>query len=173
MSVRREGEGEDGSPPRPEPGSVKRLAQGLLTAAAGILILAMMVLTVVDVVGRYLFASPVPGAFEATEVMLVLVIFAGLPVVTARGEHVTVRLALDALPARLRTGLEAVWELAVAVLLAGAAWLLYGRGVTLAGYGDTTVLLRIPLAPVAYAMAALAAVAAVVAVVRIVRGHRS
>ncbi|MEO1104340.1 MAG: TRAP transporter small permease, partial [Pseudomonadota bacterium] len=111
----------------------------LLTATAGILLVGMMGLTVVDVVGRYLFSAPVPGAFEATQIMLALAIFAGLPLVTARGEHVTVRLVLDHLPPRLQGVFDIVAALLVAVLLAGAAYLLFQRGEALARFGDRTV----------------------------------
>ncbi|WMS44934.1 TRAP transporter small permease [Acuticoccus sp. MNP-M23] len=142
--------------------SFQPIGRWLLMAAAGILLVAMMMLTVVDVIGRYIFAAPVAGAFEATEVMLALAIFAGLPIVTARGEHVSVRLLVDRLPRRLQLALDVFSDLLVAVLLAGAAWLLYQRGASLARFGDSTVLLHIPLAPVAFALAGLAAVAALV-----------
>ncbi|WP_108659149.1 TRAP transporter small permease [Acuticoccus kandeliae] len=144
------------------------LTSALLIAIAGVLLMAMMLLTVVDVVGRYVFNSPVPGAFEATEIMLALAIFAGLPIVTARGDHVTVRLLVDRMPDGPRFLLDRLVELVVAVLLAGAAYLLYQRGAALSRYGDATVLLHIPLAPVAYALMALSAAASVVAAARFV-----
>lgn len=140
----------------------------MLTAIAGLLLTAMMLLTTVDVAGRYLFAAPVPGAFEATEIMLALVIFSGLPLVTARGEHVAVRLLVDPLPPRVRVVLDRFGDLLVALALAGAAVLLYRRGASLAAYGDATVLLRIPLAPVAFALMAMSALAALAALVRLV-----
>ncbi|MEM8552963.1 MAG: TRAP transporter small permease [Pseudomonadota bacterium] len=149
--------------------SLENAGRAILLVAAGILLCAMMVLTVVDVVGRYLLSAPVPGAFEATEIMLALAIFAGLPIVTARGEHVSVRLVVDHLPPWLQRGLGILGDVMVALLLAGAAWLLYRRGETLSEFGDATVLLRIPLAPVAFALMALSAVAAIVAVIRVVQ----
>lgn len=145
------------------------IGRWLLMAAAGILLVAMMMLTVVDVIGRYVFAAPVAGAFEATEIMLALSIFAGLPIVTARGEHVSVRLLVERFPVPLQRALDVFSDVVVAVLLAGAAWLLYQRGASLARFGDSTVLLRIPLAPVAFALAFLSAAAAVVATVKTVR----
>lgn len=126
----------------------------------------MVGLTVTDVFRRYVLNDPIPGAFEATEVMLALAIFAGLPLVTARGSHVQVRLVLDVLPRRVRFVLDRIGDLAVAALLSGSAWLLFDRAQSLARFGDSTVLLRIPLAPVAYALAALAAIAALTAAAR-------
>ncbi len=50
---------------------------------------AMMLLTFVDVVARYVFNRPLRGAFEVTELMLLVLIFAGLPLVSYADEHVT------------------------------------------------------------------------------------
>jgi len=58
---------------------------GLLAAVA---LFAIMVLTLVDVSGRKLLSSSVPGSLELTELLMVVVIFAGLPLVSLRGEHV-------------------------------------------------------------------------------------
>ena len=65
----------------------KRRADALLGLAASAILLAMMLLTVVDVVARYVFSRPVRGAFEITELMLVVLIFAGLPLVSFSDEH--------------------------------------------------------------------------------------
>ena len=59
---------------------------------AAALILCLMLLTCVDVVGRYFLNKPVTGGFELTEVLLAALIFAGLPLVTLRGDHITVDL---------------------------------------------------------------------------------
>ncbi|MEM8852205.1 MAG: TRAP transporter small permease [Pseudomonadota bacterium] len=148
---------------------IRRIATFALSATAAVLLMAMMGLTVADVVGRYLFNSPVPGAFEATEIMLALAIFAGLPLVTARGEHIQVRLLLDQLPGAAVWLLERLADTLVFLLLTGTAWLLYRRGEDLAAFGDSTILLGIPLAPVAFALSALTGLAALVAAVRAIR----
>ncbi|TPW31049.1 TRAP transporter small permease [Martelella alba] len=62
----------------------------VLPAVCGGLLLAMVVVTVVDVVGRYLFNAPLPGAFELTQVLLADLVLAGLPITTLRGGHVEV-----------------------------------------------------------------------------------
>jgi TRAP-type C4-dicarboxylate transport system permease small subunit len=53
---------------------------------------ALMVLTCIDVVGRYFLNSPVLGATELTEIGLAIVIFSVMPVVTWRGAHIVVDL---------------------------------------------------------------------------------
>ena len=64
-------------------------ALGTIAAA---LMFCLMLLTCVDVVGRYFFNKPVTGGFELTEMLLAALIFAGLPLVTLRGDHITVDL---------------------------------------------------------------------------------
>jgi hypothetical protein len=49
--------------------------------------MGMMLLTFTDVVARYVFSRPLRGAFEVTELMLLVLIFAGLPLVSFTDEH--------------------------------------------------------------------------------------
>lgn len=56
------------------------------------LIMAMMLLTFFDVVGRYVFSSPIFGASEMISALLALTIFAGLGITNARDEHIVVEL---------------------------------------------------------------------------------
>lgn len=78
--------------------SLARLRAGLervITAlewVACALIMAMLLLTFVDVVGRYVFASPIFGASEIISALLALTIFAGLGITNARDEHIVVEL---------------------------------------------------------------------------------
>ena len=61
----------------------------VLGFAASALLTLMMVLTFADVVARYLLNRPIRGAFEITELTLLVLIFAGLPLVSHADEHVT------------------------------------------------------------------------------------
>jgi len=58
----------------------------------------MMILTLLDVFGRYLFNSPIMGAYEITELMLVILIFAGIPLASANDEHIAVDLIDGVMP---------------------------------------------------------------------------
>ncbi len=67
----------------PEPAPVRRTrARLVLATICGAMLLAMMGLTVADVLGRYLLGAPITGATELTEMMLAAVIFLGLPAVS-------------------------------------------------------------------------------------------
>ena len=56
----------------------QRRAEVVLGVAASAILLGMMALTVVDVIARYVFNRPLRGAFEVTELLLLVLIFAGL-----------------------------------------------------------------------------------------------
>ena len=127
----------------------------------------MMALTFVDVVARYVFNRPLRGAFEVTELMLLVLIFAGLPLVSLRGEHVVFD-SLDPLLERtVRRAQGLVVDLIVTALLGGIAWLMWSKAGQMAGFGDTTAQLKIPQGPFVYLMSLLCAVTALVHVLLI------
>ncbi|MES0882623.1 TRAP transporter small permease [Roseibium sp. SCP14] len=103
----------------PAPGRIAKIRRGatFLLGLACLLVLAAMIgLTCVDVVARYLFNSPVSGAYELTQLLLASLIFLALPLTTAAGEHIEVEL-LDGLKSVLlkRLGTIAAGVTTVAV----------------------------------------------------------
>lgn len=122
---------------------------------AALSLFAIMWLTLVDVVGRKFFSHSIPGGLEITEILLVCVIFAGLPLVSWRGEHVV----FDTFDKLIPPGVRKVQVRVVHVLNAGVfawlAWLMHIKALRFFSYGDTTSYLLLPLAPVAWGMAAL------------------
>ena len=67
---------------------MKRLLETLCGLLAGVALFAIMALTLADVAGRKLLSQSIPGALEVTEILMVVVIFAALPLVSLHGEHV-------------------------------------------------------------------------------------
>jgi TRAP-type C4-dicarboxylate transport system permease small subunit len=133
----------------------ERRADAVLGIAASILLFGMMLLTFADVVARYLLNRPIRGAFEITELTLLVLIFAGLPLVSHADEHVTMDFIDRVLPGRARDLLaRAVHGLCAAVMffLTWQVWLKAGK---IGAYGDTTDVLRIAVAPFIYFMAAM------------------
>ena len=121
-----------------------------LATICAVILLAMMGITLIDVVGRYLFNSPLIGATELTELMLVGVVFLGLPAVTLDRAHVSVSLLSDRLPARFQPLREFILSIVIAALLTAIGWRIFQQGNQIAGYGGTTETLDFPLAPVAW-----------------------
>ncbi|NDV02424.1 TRAP transporter small permease [Pseudoroseicyclus tamaricis] len=63
-----------------------------LRAITALLLFAMMALTFVDVLGRYLFNAPVYGAAEMIQILLAATIFSGFGLVSDADSHITVDL---------------------------------------------------------------------------------
>ena len=135
----------------------ERRADAILGIAASIILFLMMLLTFVDVVARYLFNFPLRGGFEVTELMLLVLIFAGLPLVSHADEHVTMDF-IDRLlpPAALRRLARAVHALCAALMFF-LTWQMWLKARTIGGYGDTTDVIKIPVSPFVYFMAAMIA----------------
>ena len=140
----------------------EKRADAVLGVAASAILFCMMMLTFLDVIARYLINRPIRGAFEITELMLLVLIFAGLPLVTHAGEHVTIDLIDRLLGARLRGLLNRLMELICAGLMFFLTWQMILKAGKIAAYGDTTDILRIPVGPFIYFMAAMIAVSGLV-----------
>ena len=133
----------------------ERRADAALGIAASAILFCMMTLTFVDVVLRYVFNRPLRGGFEVTELMLLALIFAGLPLVTHAGEHVTMDLIDRWLGARARNALTRLMEAVSAALMFALTWFMWIKATRIAGYGDTTDVLRIAVGPFVYFMVAM------------------
>ncbi len=140
----------------------KRHADAILGVAASSILLAMMLLTVVDVVARYAFNRPLSGAFEVTELMLVVLIFAGLPLVSYADEHAL----MDFIDRLLGTGAKILLERAVQATCAAVmfllAWLVWLKADRIWAYRDATDVLRIVYGPFVYFMAVMIGLAGLI-----------
>lgn len=142
-----------------------RLAQALEVAASALLI-ALMGVTVVDVVGRYVIGTPLTGAFELTELLLCAMVFAALPLVSRARGHVEVDLLADRLPARAAHALGMAAAAISAAALLYFAWRLALVAADLAETGARTSALSIAFAPFAAFGALACALAAAFGVLR-------
>jgi TRAP-type C4-dicarboxylate transport system permease small subunit len=133
-----------------------------LGAAAAALLLGLMLLTAADVVGRYIFNWPIRGAFEITELLLLALIFAGLPLASRADEHVTLDFIDMVLGPRGRLLLRRLSHLVCGLLILGLAWRVWIKAGKIAGYGDTTEVLRLPVSPFVYFMAIMVLATAIV-----------
>jgi TRAP-type transport system small permease protein len=145
----------------------RRADIGLGAAAAGIL-LAMMALTVVDVVARYVFSRPVRGAFEVTELMLLVLIFAGLPLVSFSDEHAVMDFIDRVLGPRAQVWLERLVQAACAVFMFLLAWLVWRKADRIWAYRDSTDVLRIVYGPFVYFMAITLGLAGLIHVYKVI-----
>lgn len=120
-----------------------------------------MVMTCIDVIGRSFFNAPLDGATEATQLMLAIIVFAVVPTVCLREDHITVDLLDPWFPAPLVRPRRIVLNLLMAMLLAAVCWRVWILADLTAEYGDATEFLEIPLAPISYFIAVLSAAGAI------------
>jgi TRAP-type transport system small permease protein len=138
-----------------------RIAE-LITA---VLLFVMMMLTFADVVGRYVFTAPIFGAAEMIQFLLAMTIFAGLCLVNARDEHITVELfevQLDRImPHAQRRIIIQLFSVGVMAII---AFQLYRYALDAEKIGTRTIVLEWPLAAVSFTVAGLSVVSLVMQV---------
>lgn len=119
--------------PRPVAGTAT-----VLNLAAGLLLLALMFLTVADVVGRSVFGQSVLGTVDISTLLLVTIAFLGLASAEIDGKHVSVTLVEARFGHRSRMVLSGIRAVLLLVLGSLIVW---GMGeVLLSAYdrGETT-----------------------------------
>ncbi|MGE0315407.1 MAG: TRAP transporter small permease [Lautropia sp.] len=133
-----------------------------LEAMAGVALLAMMLLVVVDVAGRYLFATPLAGAIELVQFAMVIAVFGGLPAASLRGRHISLDILQNRLRGRARRWHQGALCLGAAAVLAAQAWLLWDIAGSMRRNADVIGYLNLPTFPAAYFMCALSLITAAV-----------
>ncbi|RVV97526.1 TRAP transporter small permease [Mesobaculum littorinae] len=146
-----------------------RVLSGGLEILSGLLLIALMAVTGLDVIGRYLVDAPLPGAFELTEMILGALVFAALPLVGRSGGHVEVDLLTTLLPDRIGRGLLWLAAVVAAGVLLVFAWRLGALGLQQAEDGTRSISLGLPFAPLALFGAASCLCAAIFGFVRAAR----
>jgi TRAP-type C4-dicarboxylate transport system permease small subunit len=94
---------------------------------AGASLLAMTLLGALDIIGTKFFSRPIPGAYEATEALLVLTVFLALAHAQASGQHIAVDLVVERLggaPRRVMRVLALALTLGVFAIIAWRGWVL-------------------------------------------------
>jgi TRAP-type C4-dicarboxylate transport system permease small subunit len=127
--------------------ALRRLAEACMVCLA--------LLTLADVLGRYVFSMPLVGAVEVTELLMVGVIFSGIVLATGKREHVAVdllALALGPRGQRVQRAASQLLAIAISLILGAVTW---SQGHATLEYGDRTTMLGVPLAPAVFFMSAM------------------
>lgn len=116
---------------------------------------AIVVLMVVDVGGRKLFDHPLLGGVELVEQLLLVSVFAAIPLVSQARGHINIELFDAFIPKGLQSWRHMIGELLCGGLMLACAWLVAHHAVETRQNGDTTTLLRISLWPLEALVAVL------------------
>jgi TRAP-type transport system small permease protein len=141
---------------------MKKILENLCGVLCASALFTIMALTFFDVGGRKLASQSIPGSLELTELLMVVVIFAGLPLVSSRGEHVVFDSLDSVWPTWVLKLQNAMVHGLCSALMVGLACLMWQTGTQFAENGETTAQLKLAKAPFIYGMALLCGITGLV-----------
>jgi len=107
---------------------------------------ALMLLTVGDVTGRYLFNYPIVGTTEMTEYLMACMLLAMAPC-ALKGQHVRIDLVMQFLPQRVQGVLDIIFYIVALFTVAMLTWTSFKQSLTVLKYGARSSMLKIPEFP--------------------------
>ena len=121
------------------------LTMRVLGIIASTALLAMMLLTFADVIGRYVFHHSIFGTAEIVEYLMVITIFAGPAFTTETNDHITVTLFEGFIERHISTIRR--WSVVVFSIFAFLliTWRLWVYGLDLLGTDKRSTVLDLPL----------------------------
>ncbi len=120
---------------------------GAIERATGLLLALVTALTFVSVVLRYVFNWSIPDSYDLGRNLLGILIFWGIAVTGYRGEHITVDLVWNAVPAWARRWLARLDDFVLALAMAALAATLAMKALDTKASGEASYDLNLPLWP--------------------------
>jgi TRAP-type C4-dicarboxylate transport system permease small subunit len=133
------------APPRP-PHSIEMAAK-VLALLGGIVAVAVAIVIEISILGRWLFATPIPGDFELAQIGTAITVFAFLPYCQIVRGNIVVDTFTAALPARIRSRIDGVCDLIYAAAMALVAVCLARGTIDTYVSQEVSMVLRIPVWP--------------------------
>ena len=124
-----------------------RFVEGGLNVIAGLMLLGMMFLGACDVVGRYLFNSPIAGAMEISSILMGGMVFLAWAYTQANRAHVTVDIFFVLYSPRVQATLSFVMMFLCLILFAFIVWQSTSIAISDWQGGKLVRLILIPIAP--------------------------
>ena len=119
-----------------------RLAQLRL---AGLALVVMMLVTVIDVFLRYAFKSPIRGSYELVEVTLLIFVFHGMPTAFLQRRNIVIDIIDTFAGERLIAALIRFADFLSVVALVLFSWAMLGPATQAYDYGDRKLELHLPI----------------------------
>ena len=120
------------------------LCAGLAVLGGGVLV-ALIVITCVSIAGRVIFSAPIPGDFELVEIGSAVAVFAFLPYCQIARGNVVVDIFTARASARAKAIMDLAGNLAFTAIAGLITWRAALGGLDLHRYGETTMVLGVPL----------------------------
>lgn len=139
-----------------------KISERWVGTIVAIILIALMLITAIDVVGRYFLAKPLPGALELTEMLLAALVSTALPSVILRGENVAVDLFDKLFEHPLVSLLQRALAGGIVTACCGfLTWHLWSLAQQVRAAAETTATLNLPVYPVAYLITVMVGVATI------------
>jgi tripartite ATP-independent transporter DctM subunit len=118
-----------------------------LNKVGTVLLVVMMLVTTIDVIGRYIFNSPLSGANEIAEFLQAIVVYLGIAYTATQKGHVAVDFLFTRLPKRGQRFLTSFVSLVSAALFAMIAWESVVQSLVFKASTRSSPVLEIPVWP--------------------------
>lgn len=133
-----------------------------LVVVGGFLMAGITVMTVVSVLGRYLFSAPIFGAYELVTMGTAVSMFLFLPYCHLQRGNVVVDLFLSWAPRKVQIFFDGVSGLLLAAIGGMLAWRMVHGGLDMYEYNEVSYILALPIWPIfPFAVLALLLLAAI------------
>lgn len=137
-------------------------------ACVAVVMFGMMAVTFFDVLGRYVFAAPIPGGFELIQFMMPLAMFGALPVITRAEEHIVISVVSGFLKKRSAWIQRLIVLLGCAVVNSGITYVMWLQGAELQAADQISGFLEWSFAPPAYLISLLSALTVLIILLMLV-----
>jgi TRAP-type C4-dicarboxylate transport system permease small subunit len=118
-----------------------------LALAGGCILVAVAVTTVADALLRKFLSRPIHGTFEASELLLAVIVYFAMPYTALTDSHVVLDLTTNRLSPRGQHAVIGVNALVCAIVLGVIAWQMGLLAEEYVRTSRTTITSRIPVAP--------------------------
>lgn len=130
-----------------------RLIRPIALYAGGLSVIALAVLTVVAVVFRYVFNSPIFGADDFNQIFLVSTVAFSIAYSGRKGGQVVVEILSFVTSPKITRWTDIIVKFIGAIMMVILVWKLIENGINAAEYGETTRSLEITLQPFFWVLA--------------------
>lgn len=125
----------------------------ILSRLGCVALCSMMGLTVVDVLGRYVFNSPILGAFEITSFLVSILVFSFLGYAQSQKAHVTVDILVNAFSEKAQSVVKLINYTIALFIMILISWKGFEKAVESMETGDSPMNLPVPIHPFVFFMA--------------------
>ncbi len=117
----------------------------LFALLGGAIMIALMLMTVISIAGRYFFNVPIKGDFELTEIGCGIAVFLFFPYTQISGHNIIAEFFTMGLSERNRARLDGFHSLVFALVAAFLTWRLFEGVIEKIESAERTMLLGLPL----------------------------